>query len=486
MFEEDHPENLSRSEIIQLVHLCGLCVLGTWLFGGAAEWTYGFLCAAAVLGPPLLAISRAHHFDPQRARVRFALLLAPAWLGFLTLVSGLFNRELVPVQIARKTFLELHAGSPWMPSNLCPADGWLLWLLYAPLFASAATAYFGARGRFQIKLVLIVLGINAVALAGWGLIQPKLLPGKILGLVLPPNPHFFGTFAHYQHWAAFAILWMGALLALALDLLRHQGWRQFFLGAFPALLGAAALCGTAVAMGVPQMQAAALLLLGAGLFLAGLEARRTRGLARWPALLTFTALGAACAAAAAWIIERALSVSPWNLLARSGADGTLFSADLFPPLWRDSFAAFLAKPVFGWGAESFTTVFAFLRQNDLPNALFESPRSDLLKALVENGLAGTLVWLLPPALLVYWSLRHKEKAFRAPLFLLGTCGVVALLGVGGFPFANPLVFYSFWLLLFTAFRWNRLEMPKAPTPVSRFRRQPPPEVLPTGGQGPRS
>ena len=122
-------------------------------------------------------------------------------------------------------------------------------------------------------------------------------------------------------------------------------------------------------------------------------------------------------------------------------------------LIADSIDIIELKPAFGWGTGSFPNVFAFYQSSDLGDCAWDSPHSEPVKKLVENGLVGLVLSVITPlAFFILWIFRFDFSASGMVLFFTLACFLV--LTVIDCPFQCIAVQASFWILMMSLFKWD--------------------------------
>ena len=135
-------------------------------------------------------------------------------------------------------------------------------------------------------------------------------------------------------------------------------------------------------------------------------------------------------------------------------------------LYRDTWRLIQQKPAFGWGFESYANVIGIARPRgvglyDKHENTFAEAHCDWLQSLLETGFVGTGLAILMGLVPLIAALR---RSFQSPLiaYVLLGAGLIMLYALMEFPFANGAVVISFWLLLFAACRYARLEQASEP------------------------
>ena len=125
------------------------------------------------------------------------------------------------------------------------------------------------------------------------------------------------------------------------------------------------------------------------------------------------------------------------------------------------------KPYFGWGLESYASVFSLYNVAKYPikggwRPFYAEAHNDWLQSLAEVGFVGTTLLVLLgwiPILSVPW--RRVKSVF--PHYLLAGCGLLALYAWLEFPFANPSVLIAFWGCIYGGVRYAQLDSESSET-----------------------
>jgi O-antigen ligase len=121
---------------------------------------------------------------------------------------------------------------------------------------------------------------------------------------------------------------------------------------------------------------------------------------------------------------------------------------------------FQANPIFGWGLDSYEKLLPFFASDLMLGHRAERAVSDVLQLLVEFGLLGLAATLAFLAIFSVRYLRIQHDIRLTKQMLLG-CAAVLILSIFDSPFMSPAVFYSFFVIFFSAMRWADLSRNKA-------------------------
>ncbi|MBK8858896.1 MAG: O-antigen ligase family protein [Opitutaceae bacterium] len=463
------PHPFTALEKATFLHLAVLLLGASWLYGGNIWWMRTALSVWASLG---IIITIAVLFEGGgrgRAMRRRLWWLLP-WLLFIILVAAsAFNPSARSMTIEGETVL-VHFGAAragW-PSSVLP-DRTLqeLWF-YAAIYLAAFNILLVPRGRRWLRLLVALGAGNCLVIAGFGTVQKLLAADIYFGAGHSPNPRFFATFLYYNHWGAFMILWLAAAAGLLFHYAsRQQGrdlWHSPFTG---AVLGLLVLAASAP---VSASRAATGMMLGVtgtaavhGLIrIIRHRSRERRSLA--PPVLALLVFVIATGAAIGWLAQRSIDERVVETRANWAKDQSVLGARA--GLYHDTWQLIQQKPAFGWGLESYANVIGIARPRgvglyDKHENTFAEAHCDWLQSLLETGFVGTGLAILMGLVPLLAGIRQAFQSPLVPYVLLGA-GLILLYALVEFPFANGAVVISFWLLLFAACRYARLERASEP------------------------
>ena len=350
-----------------------------------------------------------------------ALILAPGIsfsfdtvpkLAILLLTAALAS---FPRRRSRILYLVLLTALSLTVSTALSAEPWLSfygsgWRRFGALAQGAvllvAWSIYGQARRAAVFLRIVTLAGAVTAVygiaqyLGWDPILPKSLYhiGEGVWTIVRP-PSTLGYASYFATWLVFVIFWSLALsdkfanviFLLAAAALVLTGTRAAFLG---LLVGGLVWTYWRGSRPSRRTLAAGLLVLVAA------------------AAFYFSPLGLEMRSRTRWFRE-----DPWG------------GARLW--LWRDSFRAGLARPVAGYGPETFTATFPRFESKELarayPDFAYESPHNIFLDALVSEGLPGLILLVAWCALgfTAAWRIRTKHPAISAGLAAALAGGIVS-------------------------------------------------------------
>lgn len=464
MTPSDSPHTYTLLEKLLLVHLLGLLLGSSWVFGGNIWWMRGTLSWWATAGVFLTVAAFAQSGESGREARRKAWWLLPWLLVCGQIAASAFNPSFQAMTAEGERVL-VHLGERhrrW-PSTVDPVPTLRELWLYAGVYLSAFNLLLIPRSRRLLRILLTVGAVNCLCLAIFGTMQKLLGAGFYFGAAESPNARYFGTFIYNNHWGAFMILWLGA----AGGLLYHHGsryrgrdlWHSPFSGAIVGLLFIAASGPVSASRAATAMAAgfiAGLVVHGAMLIVAARRQAR-RSVAAPVMALLLVALGAS--GGIGWLAQRSLAERYTETRAALLDERSIFAGRM--ELYRDTWELAMRKPVFGWGFESYGAAFQLVRPRPIAahrqyeNSYTEA-HSDWLQAVAELGFVGTGLVILMGLIPLCSAWRGGKHGPISRYVLLG-CLLVCMYAWVEFPFANAAVLITFWLLLFAACRYAQLQ-----------------------------
>jgi len=455
MERPEDPEILPRDKALrdsftpaELMTFISILVCSTVTFWAADPRSYWILGCFIIAGGFTLFILKTHEwhhpFFVDMLWPRFWLLAAPAiWLLGLYLV-GLRQQPLTSITFEKREYLTLEAINPWMPATAAPGEGAIVLCGLGAVYVFSLCLFLIPKSRHFFERLMPLLCLNAVLVGVFGLFQKAIDVEKPVLTFGTGRRDFFAFFPYDGHWAAFAILWSSACVAMALLETRYADRRAFIHSPGPWYLTGALLLG-ASALAIEAKWPAIFLLLTLSLLLLVTltEFARNRDDPNRKAITALCGIGSIAffAAALVRLFQASLDAERFHALRRAAVE-----------MFRDS-------PLFGWGAEGFAALAPFYADDRLLGELYDRAGSDLLQLAAEFGLAG----LLPSFfVLCYLLVRYLVKGarFRLSNHLLTGCAMLVLLALVDSPFMSPAVFLSFFVLFFSALRWADLSRVK--------------------------
>lgn len=463
---ESHKTPLEPLEIITLVHVAALTIVGSWAFGGNADWSRTLLSWLASLGGLITLTALQSPLTRRDGGRRPLRWLWPLAAFNLLVFASSFNHSFREVTDGLRTLCVPTEPNPNFPSSARPLLALRQLWFFDGVYLSCFNLAFVIRQRRALRSLLLVLSANAVVLAVFGTVQMLVgSTGLYFGLQKSPQRFFFSTFVYHNHWGAFILLMTALSVGLVFHFARRRESRDFWHS--PALGGLVAILLLASSVPMSGSRSTTLAVLGL-LGLATLhwivrlirQRRAYHESVALPLILTFAGIGGA--GYFAYDFARPMIELRFNHTTRQVAQirewGSFGSRAV---LYRDVLHMASIKPWFGWGMASFPTVFHLYntqkisKVDGLPN-LYNDAHSDWLQALAEHGYVGTTLLALC-GLLPLWY--RRRALFQSPLtlYLLLGCGLLLLYAWVEFPFGNGSVIIAFWTCFFCAVHYGRLD-----------------------------
>jgi O-antigen ligase len=455
------------------IHAGVLLVGACWAFGGNIVWAKTVLSWFGSLGVLITLATVITRFRHERRSLRALHFLWPLLsYNALVLLSTLQPAFRSGIIYDAAVLVPISTLTAWPCSAQPDVTLRELWLFNA-LFFPAFNLFLCVRERRTLRRLLLVLVINALALAVFGTLQKlSSSPGLFFGAAASPNKTFFASFIYHNHWGAFIVL----MTALTLGLLFQQRDRNASHTPrhSPILVGIVGVVVLAASAPLSTSRSATLLvsaLLGAAL-LDGIRrvwrARSARPASRAATVAILVATGLMAVGTiyslARPIITARVEDTRQQIAELREVGGLGSRAQLYHDTWRMA----QARPAFGWGLGSFPVVFQLYNtqeSSDRLPVLYVDAHSDWLESLAETGFTGTALLGLLVFFPVYSVLRHGSRTPPLAAYLLGGCALVLLYAWIEFPFGCPAVIAAFWICLFSAARLARTTARERPARV---------------------
>lgn len=467
------PIRFSR-ERLALFHAAFVVIVSAWLLGGIGtrgEWFVAILAAPAYA--LLFAEARARRRAGDRAGLRRLIRwTAPlVALAVFVIVSAL-NPSHRPAFIYDGYVLRPVPHISWLPASAAPTGSLRLLACFGGLAATGLNIAFCVHSRRALRALILALSLNALALAVLGTLQQQTgAEGPFFGAVAKVNDAWFSTFLYHNHWGAFAVLHAAATLALVFHSLRQPPDRGWLHGPGPLLALVALLIAVTPPLSTSRSTTVLMLFLAVGAIIAALRhalrsarrrGSRRAGLIRVTAVVGFVlAAGVLLAFQGRDVITARLADTRDQLSALQDGRVGYTRAELYADTWHMA----ADKPVFGWGLESYGPIFLHYsrfkpRSDGLMNT-FVDAHSDWLQSLAEIGFVGTSL-LLALGLLPFLETFRFSRLSPFSAWLLAGCALIPAYAWLEFPFANPAVVATWWILWFVALRTLQLTPSSTP------------------------
>ena len=369
----------------------------------------------------------------------------------------------------------------WLPNSIVSET--TIWQRVLPLALASLQGVLlwrFMRSRRVVRRLFFCIAANGAILAIAGTLQklsysPGELVKEIWGIWDAPEPrYYFASFTYKNHWSAFALLSMALATGLGLREMRNQGilaWRKPIL---PACVAIIALTSVSIPLSGSRSGTGFLFffLLALMVYLGIQAAGQFQGRFKKAQILISTLLASACVAGGLLWFGSGLhketkseaienTVRQWEGM-KSGSMPMRFY------LWKDTWAMFADKPIFGHGLGSFRALhplyqspeYKIQREAGTANAhrklkpLTEHSHNDWFQYLAETGIFGVLLIISVPVLGV-WKVRHYLNALSA--WALFGCLVFAFYSFFDFPSRTPACLLGFTTILALSIKYAELD-----------------------------
>lgn len=459
-----HQRPLRPIEWAVLAHLVIFLLAITWGFGGAAEWLRPHFTWLGGIGVLIMLTAAQDREARQAGWLRPLQWLWPLAAFNVFVLVGCLNPSFTPAKFGSETLFVNSGGKPWLPSSARPGIGLETLALFDGIWISCLNLALVVRQRRVIRGLLIIAGANALALAVFGTLQHfAQAKGLYFDLVKSPQIHFFASFVYHNHWGAFAVLMLAAVLGLVWHYGRRRETRDVMHSPVLTGLVAAFFIAASVPLSTSRSCSILVLLLVGGTILHWLgrqigQRRQFRESIAPPLVGVLAAV--VIGAAGIWFVARDSIIlrteKTREQVEEMRAKGTVGDR---VTLYRDTWHMARDKLWFGWGMGSYPHVFTLYntkvsRADRLP-VFFADAHSDWLQALAEHGVVGSVLLGLS-ALVPLRRLRLQHVFSPVPTYLFAGCLLILLYAWIEFPFGNPAVVFCWWLGFFCAVHYARL------------------------------
>ena len=475
---------LHRLERALLIVVAAHLVFLPWALGTMHVWSQSISFGFSVLSLGLALRTRTYSeeftgADPFRLHMVPKLLRFPIfWLGLvflLYIVVQALNPAWKYVTDGRFWWLQRIPSINWLPTGMRTpfeqASPWRSLMIYSSAWMTVCAVWVGFTRRKSLRLVLVMLAVNAFALALLGLIEKALHADKIFGLWKPPAGYFVASFIYRNHAGAYFDLLLAVSCTLAFWYHRRQVRRHE--PSSPAIVFACLALVTAVIVLYSYSRGAMLLMVA---FLAvvvtplAYRSLFARDTGRSPLVgavfgllfLGFLGLGIVNLKTDVFV-ERFDSIS--HEIEDVSQNARLVAAEATWEMAQENLLT-------GWGAGSFRFYFPVyqVRHPEIMIAgdshkrmLWEHAHDDYLELLAEVGVIGCTL-LIAGGLLGLARL-IRLRCWRNPpmAVLLGGCLVTMMHAAFDFPFSNPAILITWCALWPLMIRWLEIENARSRT-----------------------
>ena len=465
------------SERLLVWNVVAMVLVPSLLFSGHSALSVGLFIALGILAPINVVVYKRVWLDAPRFNTqKYFLALVPYLISLGIVCVGVASPSVTVEMMDGMEYFVLNTDNPSLITSSA-ISGTHAILGELEILAAAACAlsiYFITESRFVMMKIFMICAIIAGFLALFGFAYAFVNSIDILEMpALGRN--FFSTFPESSQWTAFALLWMAASFVVASYTSQRFSPMTILLSArFAATVVALLLLGSIFCCATPLEKALSLGVAAFGFAILASdvlptkssmrrhapESKRVR-MAKSPSIMiapfavyALLAASAAVGAVSVWLCD--LSGPSEEILANAQHSSVITAQERMAIL-SDIKEPMEMRPLFGWGSESFPTVFSFYQGVDLGEGVWFTPKSDLMEKLFENGIVGlALSFATPLCFLLLWIFR-RQYSIQSVLLFAALAAVLAM-SVFGSPFASTSVLISFWVVMMTAFRWANAEV----------------------------
>ncbi len=448
-----------------------------WAFGTMHAWSQ-CVSAALALGAFVVSVWPRNYVGDLATTGEFRLLGWPRlvrfplfWLGaglLVLLCVQSFNAAWEFQIDARSWWLRRLPHLEWLPSSTrTPFERFNLWrafLVYGAAWLCVCAVWVGITRRRSLQILFAVLVGNAVALAGVGFVQRFMNEPRVLWMRTFKDATSFSSFVYQNHGGAY--FGLVAALALGLALWHFFEGRKRMARSTPApvwliLTGVLVL---AVMFSFSRGSVITLAVFGVGALLAWQILRWGNPVPSTTPRIVTVALSLAFIGALFCIVRyvdfntlaqrfREMSVLRGN---DPSVSSRVMARDAAWEMYRDYW-------ILGSGAGSYRYLYTPQYVRHYPEiyeqgrAFWEHAHIDWLEIPTELGLIGVLLIgsAFGGCVRQFWRGTGWHHPVATMVWL--GCGQTLLHAAIDFPFQNPAVLITWWVLLVGSLRWLELD-----------------------------
>ena len=436
-----------------LFYNCILFLAFAFLGGGRYDFVYSW--GALLLGinaiPFLHRLIRARGHLLGRGPLFWLLGVLLPWITFGVLFyASLYNPShelLYPSNLFSPLIPLDHIE--FLPATPNPERSRLFLIFLLGLLCLPLNILTAPIKRETIRKFIGMIVIITTLLAIIGAVMKLTANPKLLGFLELREPIAYGSFFYKNHWAYFALLSAGSGMGLYHSVFN----RERHSGHFPEKSVGIALLVLILLVSIPLAEARAASIVTAPLALAFLLSIFAP--IRWLYPRRFILLCALSLFIGSFLLyalakpqlDRSISRTEQQIDSVEAADYTTVKR---LALYRDSWQMIQQKPVWGWGVGSFIHIhpiyagYEFYPNKSAYPVAYEFAHSDPLQLLVEYGIAGCALLLIPLVIIVL-GLSGRVESNRISLWVLSACLGVLLASTIDMVFTAPAIATGFLL-----------------------------------------
>ena len=469
--ERNGNEKLLFANVLLLVGITAL------MMGGSSDLASGIFLGLGIIAPINVYAYRRNWPDSDpKVLWKYLLALLPYFAAMGITIFGLTNPVVVQQTVANREYFVFEPNSsPIVSGSISAVRPIIGELDTIACVACALSLYFITDSRYVLRKILFFCCVIAAVFAVFGLVYSFMQTIKTTEAIPTIGLDSFSTFPCSSHWAAFALIWLGASFATALYASQKYRIDNFVKSArFACLACATVLFASIMYSGTPseKILANAISSIACVVFFVDTiptkENLRRHWQGRYSKMPKHRLLGgvipcmcyifaAAIFASITLMAAHAAYKDPSETLLVDSSNPNTVRLDEKLKVISDSKDMIAERPIFGWGTASFRDVFAFKQGADLGVDSWISPFSDFVQKIADNGIAGLAIASITPLAFFLAWLARRSFSPSGFLMLLSILSVL-LLGFIDNPFRCLSVDLSFWIVMMCAFRWDNAKV----------------------------
>lgn len=472
MLDEDVVLKFARytNERILIINAFLIAILPAIFGGGSSMLAMCIIFSVGIIAPiNVISYPRMWIDAPEYVRLKYFAAITPA-LALLALTLYRISIPAISDMYIEGESFDYLSNSEQLSlafTDTLAAVGGAISIL--SMIAVGTSIYFITQSRFIVQSLVSICSAGVVIMALCGLIAKGFdymdVP-PILGIF---GPESFASFENGQDWASFAFLWSSALFAVTIYTPQRFRIRNMVQSARTLILALASLLGLSAFFTASPILKILVALQFAVVFAVYAfnvfpiekilkihwKSARKSHMPKRPLKEVICPFAIYLVLSLASLFAAANAYMEYGIFEKTAEELELAAE------WRnideDALEIAQERPLWGWGANSFSAVFALNQGDDIDMRKIDTPSSDFLRARVEYGFLGMgLIFLMP--LLLWLRVLVKNGFSQSGIIFLSSIILISVYASLSTPFVNPCVFASFWIVFFCYLTWEKAEI----------------------------
>lgn len=470
MLDEDVVLKFSRytNERILIANTFLMAIVPAIFNGGNSTLAMCIVFSLGIVAPINVISYPSIWIDaPEFTRTKYFAAILPVIILFVLGLYRLSIPALGELKIEDETFNFIANNAGISAAFIDPLTSAAELIMIFAAVAVGASIYFVTQSRFIVQALISACGIGAVVLAFCGCvsaISDYLNIPAILGFFTEKS---FATFEYAQDYAAFAFLWSSAIFAVAIYTPQRFRILNFFLSIRTVfLICALFVAATAIYSGSPILKIFATFEIAVAFAVFAINSFPSEKNLKfhWKSVnnspMPKRKLSEIILPFVIYTLLGVLSISlcaKYSLELNEDYKSAQSIQTLEKSVDADALALIKERPLLGWGASSFTTIFALNQSDDIAMQQNASPSSDYLRARFCYGILGVVLIAIAP-ILIWLKVIIRNGLSPSGIIFLSSLALMVAYSYFSTPFLSVSVLISFWIIFFAYLAWEDAEI----------------------------